>query len=280
MNDTLLSAAHIRKSYGNQRVLNDISLTVHRGEAIALVGENGCGKSTLLRILSGLTAPTGGTVQIAPRIKLGYIPDRYEKTGLTVARFMSHMFALEKLDAAAAQDYYHMFALEDMLDMPMKYLSKGTLQKVAAVQALVGQRDLLFVDEPLSGQDAVSRRNFAEELRARKSEGMSVVMAVHEPLLIEALADSIFEIKDGLLGDGTEYTYRNRKTRCVFILDCGQTDIGALLQGTAPDVQITLSECGQLTRLEADSSFSGDILRVLVAESIHIVKFEEGETPC
>ena len=280
MNDTLLSAAHVRKIYSGQMVLDDISLTVCRGEAVALVGENGCGKSTLLRILSGTTVPTAGKVHIEPRVRLGLIPDRYEKTSLTVSRFMAHMLALEKLDAASAQNYYRMFALEDTLDMPMKYLSKCTLQKIAAVQALIGQRDILFVDEPLSGQDAVSRRNFAEELRARKRDGMAIVMAVHEPLLIETLADRILEIKDGLLADGTEYAYRYQKARCVFMLDCGQTDIAALLRSLVPEVQVALSECGQLTRLEADSTHAGCILRALVAEKIHIVKYEEGETPC
>ena len=280
MNDILLSAVNINKKYGGHTVLDDICLTVYRGEAVALVGENGCGKSTLLRILSGMTCPTAGKVLIAPGARLSLIPDRYEKIGLTVARFMSHMLALEKLEPAAAQKYYRMFALEDTLDMPMKYLSKGTLQKVAAVQALVGQRDILFVDEPLSGQDAVSRRNFAEELRAHKSGGAAIIMAVHEPLLIETLADRIYEIRDGLLADGTEYTYRYQKARCVFLLDCSQADITTMLHGVVSEAQIALSACGLLTRLEADSAQSNSILHALVAGNIHIVKYEEGETPC
>lgn len=280
MNDILLSAVKINKKYDGHTVLDDISLTVSRGEAIALVGQNGCGKSTLLRILSGMTRPTAGQVFIAPRARLGLIPDRYEKISLTVARFMSHMIALENLNVESAQNYYRMFVLEDSLDMPMKYLSKGTLQKVAAVQALIGQRDILFIDEPLSGQDAVSRRNFAEELRARKQAGTAIIMAVHEPLLIETLADRIYEIRDGLLADGTGYAYRYQKAQCVFLLDCGKTDIAALLGSAVPEAQVEVSSCGLLTRLEADSAYAGSILRVLVAESIHIVKYEEGETPC
>lgn len=280
MNDILLSAVKINKKYDGHTVLDDISLTVSRGEAIALVGQNGCGKSTLLRILSGMTRPTAGQVFIAPRARLGLIPDRYEKISLTVGRFMSHMIALENLNIESAQNYYRMFVLEDSLDMPMKYLSKGTLQKVAAVQALIGQRDILFIDEPLSGQDAVSRRNFAEELRARKQAGTAIIMAVHEPLLIETLADRIYEIRDGLLADGTGYAYRYQKAQCVILLDCGKTDIAALLGSVVPEAQVILSECGQLTRLEADSAYAGSILRALVAESIHIVKYEEGETPC
>ncbi len=280
MEDTLLSAAHICKKYNGRTILNDICLSVRRGEAIALVGENGCGKSTLLRVLSGLTQPTAGTVQTNPSARLGLIPDRYEKISLTVTRFMSHMLALEKLESDAAQRYYRMFALEDMLDMPMKYLSKGTLQKVAAVQALVGQRDLLFVDEPLSGQDAVSRRNFAEELLSRKNAGTAILMAVHEPLLIETLADRIFEIRDGLLEDGTAYACRHQRTRCVFLLDCGETELGVLLRGAVPEAQIAISSFGQRMRLEADSTHSVSLLRALLDARIRIVKFEEGETPC
>ena len=130
--------------YRTRMVLDDISLSLHRGEAVAVVGKNGCDKSTLLRILSGVTRSTRGTVRIAPGTRAGLIPDRYEKIPLTILQFMSYTLSLERLNISAAQDYYRMFSLEDMMDTPMKYLSRGTLQKVAVVQALVGQRDILF----------------------------------------------------------------------------------------------------------------------------------------
>lgn len=96
--------------------------------------------------------------------------------------------------------YLHQFHLETMLKTPMKYLSKGTLQKAAVIQALLGKRDLMFLDEPLSGQDTLSQMTLIQELRERKEEGMALIMACHETYLIEELADRIYEIKEGELG--------------------------------------------------------------------------------
>jgi len=277
--DELLTATHIRKVYGGHTVLDDISLSVRRGEAIAFVGANGCGKSTLLRILSGMTVPTSGTVQAAKGMRAGLIPDRYEKIPLTISRFMSHMLRLEGLDSSAAESYYRMFLLEDMLDMPMKYLSKGTLQKVAAVQALIGQRDILFVDEPLSGQDALSRLNLIEELRKRKRGGMALVIACHEPFLIESLADRIYEIRDGQLADGAEYICRSASSRCVFLVEGGVADIMALLSvlsGEAP----ALAAFGPLVRIEAEASQSSNIFQALLSSGVRILRYEEGDLQC
>lgn len=267
----LLSAEHICKVYGGRAVLEDISLTVHSGEAVALVGENGCGKSTLLRILAGVTAPTKGTVRIAPHIRTGLIPDRYEKSSLTVSRFMEYMLALEKLPASAAEGYIHLLALESMKDTPLKYLSKGSLQKVAAVQALAGERDVLFVDEPLSGQDAISRRNLIEELRRRKSSGMALVMAAHEPQLVNALADRVFEIRGGLLADGAEYLQCCPAVRGVFLVEGSVTRIAERLHCDAA----ALSAQGPLTIIAVDVSQTDGIFRALLDGGIRIVRYDE-----
>lgn len=277
--EELLCAEHIRKVYEGRTVLEDVSISVRRGEAVAFVGENGCGKSTLLRILSGMTAPTSGTVHFAKGMRAGLIPDRYEKLPLTISRFMSHMQSLEGLGESAVQGYYRMFALEDMLDTPMKYLSKGTLQKVAAVQALAGQRDILFVDEPLSGQDALSRLNLIEELRTRKRGGMALVMACHEPFLIEALADRIYEISGGRLTDGTEYICRGATSRCVFLVEGSAEHIPALLQNI-PGEKPVLTPFGPLVRIEADVSQSPAIFQALVSGGTRIARYEEGDLLC
>jgi ABC-type multidrug transport system ATPase subunit len=132
----ILDASHISKKYGSQTVLADISLTVKRGEAVAIVGENGCGKSTLLRVLCGATKPSGGNVTLARGAKAALIPDRYEKINMTAHSFLSHMAAMEQESADVLKAYYRAFFLEGMTGTPMKFLSKGTLQKVAVIQAL------------------------------------------------------------------------------------------------------------------------------------------------
>lgn len=203
-----LEAKNIKKSYKGKDILKDISLSVEEGEIIALVGTNGCGKSTLLRILAGITMPSAGKVIKNPDCRFSFIPDRYEKSAFTIPGFMEHMQRILHIDAGRQLEaYYKNFYLEDMLDTPMKQLSKGTLQKAAMIQALLGEKDVLFMDEPLSGQDIKSQQCFVKEIRSQKEQGLSVIMACHEPFLIKELADKVYQIKDGILIDGTDYVF-------------------------------------------------------------------------
>ncbi|MBD5464826.1 MAG: ATP-binding cassette domain-containing protein [Lachnospiraceae bacterium] len=203
-----LEAKNIKKTYKGKEILKDISLSVEEGEIIALVGTNGCGKSTLLRILAGITMPSAGKVIKSPDCRLSFIPDRYEKAGFTIPGFMEHMQRILHIDAGRQLEaYYKDFHLEDMLDTPMKQLSKGTLQKAAMIQALLGEKDVLFMDEPLSGQDIKSQQCFVKEIRSKKEQGLSVIMACHESFLIKELADKVYQIKDGILIDGTDYVF-------------------------------------------------------------------------
>ena len=199
MNNSILEAKNVSKKYEGKTVLQDISLLAGKGEAIGLVGVNGCGKSTLLRILSGLSNPSSGQVSCSPGIRMALIPDRYEKINMTLQKFMDHMYRMEtdRENRDEMGRYFREFHLESMLDTPMKYLSKGTLQKAGVIQALLGRRELLFLDEPLSGQDTLSQMTLIQELKKRKAAGMTLIMACHETYLIEELADRIYDGKNG-----------------------------------------------------------------------------------
>lgn len=202
----ILQAKSIKKTYKRKEILKEVDFSLKKGEAVAFVGTNGCGKSTLLRILAGITTADEGEIITSPGCSYSFIPDRYEKTGFTIPQFMKHVQGVLQIDAKEQlKEYYKNFYLEDMLDTPMKQLSKGTLQKAAVIQALLGEKDILFMDEPLSGQDIKSQQFFAQEIKKQKKQGLSIIMACHEPFLIEELADKVYQIKDGMLIDGTAY---------------------------------------------------------------------------
>lgn len=206
-----LEAKNIAKTYRGKEILKDISFSLEEGEVIAFVGTNGCGKSTLLRILAGITMATAGEIITSPGCRFSFIPDRYEKTGFTIPEFMGHIQHILHINAKEQlKSYYKNFYLEDMLNTPMKELSKGTLQKAAVIQALLGEKEVLFMDEPLSGQDAKSQQYFVKEIRKQKEQGLSVLMACHEPFLIKELADKIYQMKDGCLIDGKEYVFEEQ----------------------------------------------------------------------
>lgn len=91
------------------------------------------------------------------------------------------------------------FFMDDLLKTPMQYLSKGSLQKVAVIQALLQTPDILLMDEPLNGQDIASQRVFIELMEALKKKDVCILMAVHEQRLIKEVADIVYELQDGVL---------------------------------------------------------------------------------
>lgn len=277
MNSILLEADNISKKYNNQKILTDINLSVPRGETIALVGENGCGKSTLLRILAGLTRPTSGIIHLPDNIQLGFIPDRYEKINLTIPKFLFHMQAMEghTKNHTLIENYYRLFYLDNMLDTPMRYLSKGTLQKVAVIQALISHKDLLFMDEPLSGQDTLSQYHFANEMQKRKSDGTTMIVACHETYLIEELADRILQIKDGKLIDGTAYIYSHHNTKSIFIIlnEKNSKNPENLIQLNKEDFHI--NNYGNICKIETNKENAKQLFLAFLANDIPIIKYEE-----
>ena len=233
MGQFIIEASNIRKKYDDKTVLKDISLQAQRGEAVGLVGVNGCGKSTLLRILAGLSNPSSGKVSLQAGTRMAFIPDRYEKINMTLGKFMEHMYLMEteREGRDRMTHYLHQFHLETMLKTPMKYLSKGMLQKAAVIQALLGKRDLMFLDEPLSGQDTLSQMTLIQELRERKEKGMALIMACHETYLIEELADRIYEIKEGELADGIPYVYGTHRKQCSLLFKpCSRQSVLEILK--------------------------------------------------
>lgn len=195
----IIEADRISKRFGNKIVLKDVTLTCKKGEAIALVGANGSGKSTLLRILAGVTKQSSGLVRYAHNnMEIAFIPDHYEKIDIPVIKFFK--YTLEAYGLSHKHDELkglcNLFCLESLLYIPMKHLSKGSLQKIATVQALVGDHEILFMDEPLSGQDTLSKLNFIEEVRKRKEQGLSIIMACHDSDIIQELSDRVLEVKD------------------------------------------------------------------------------------
>lgn len=280
MNPALLTAEDITKKYNRQVILNSICLSVGKGEGIALVGENGCGKSTLLRILCKMTNPTSGSIICTSGLRLAFIPDRFEKINMTARRFMWHMSRLEGFQYSAAEQYCNEYGLNNMLDTPMKYLSKGTLQKIAVIQALQGERDILIMDEPFSGQDTGSKAGFAAELRRRKENGMAIIMACHEFYLIEQFGDNIIEIKNGALVNGAEYILRQRRPVCSFLIDYAGSDISKILANEEICKSITVSRVGPMLKLKADRIYARDLFRIFIEKNMHIVKYEESEDKC
>ena len=201
--EKLLYTQSLTKKYDSNEVLSSIDLSVYRAQSVAFVGHNGSGKSTLLKILANLVRPTSGKVVHLGKLKFNYVPESFSAPNFTANSYIQHIGEIEGLDKRSVlhkrDELFHRFFMEDMAATPMKHLSKGTLQKVCVVQALLAKPDILLLDEPLSGQDMDSQHEFIRQVKKLEERGVSILMACHEPHLIRHLAKSVYEIDNGRL---------------------------------------------------------------------------------
>lgn len=200
----LIVLENVSKHYGNKSVLNNINLTILRGQTLAVTGANGTGKSTLLRIIAGLSNLSSGRRILCDKgdkLKIGYVPDYFPKLNFTPYEYICHMGKMQGLSQAYinqfSEELFDTFNIALMKNTRIKYLSKGTIQKVAVIQAIISRPDILLLDEPLSGQDNKSQERFIDILQKFKTEEICIVLACHEMHLVDKLADKIVEIKGG-----------------------------------------------------------------------------------
>lgn len=200
MKEIILETKELSKSYQKNTIFHDLNLTLYKGDILALSSGNGTGKTTLLKILCNIMKPSQGKVITAKNLKFQYIPERFAQSNLTISEFIPLFCAIEGMEEERINEvsryYYDLFSMKDMLNTPLKYLSKGTLQKVSVIQALMCPCDILLLDEPLSGQDFNSQRQFVKEMKEKNKEGLTIVMACHEPHLIGQLANRVIEVQD------------------------------------------------------------------------------------
>lgn len=197
----IIRLENIIKKYHNRPVLNHISISFDKGSSVAFVGHNGCGKSTLLKCIAGLIAPDKGKIFYAMPLLFHYIPEKFPPTVLTAREYLMRMGEISGIRreevrqsiAALGKDFF----MEELLDTQMNVLSKGTLQKVGVMQALLKKPDVLLLDEPLSGQDEESQKVFIEKMNHLRNDEVTIFMACHEKGLVEAIAEDVYAIREG-----------------------------------------------------------------------------------
>ncbi len=202
-------AERIRKSYGDIQAVDGVDLRVHRGELFGVIGPDGAGKTTLFRILSSLLIPEAGQANVlgldtvhdyrALRRRIGYMPGRFSLyPDLSVEEnlnFFASVFGVrpEESDRVIGPIYRQ---IAPFRTRRAGQLSGGMKQKLALSCALVHQPELLILDEPTTGVDAVSRVEFWEVLRQLKSGGMTVVVST--PYMDEAaMCDRVAMMQGG-----------------------------------------------------------------------------------
>jgi ABC-2 type transport system ATP-binding protein len=204
-----VSIESLRKRYGKLVALDRVDLAVVPGEAFGLVGANGAGKTTLIKCLLDLCAYDSGTVRIfglaaelpESRRRLAYVPERFMPPHYLRARefleLMARSFALA-YDAARARAMLGELELDpEVLERPVRTLSKGMTQKLGLAAAFLLERDLYVLDEPMSGLDPAARVAVKSVLRRLAAEGRTLVFTSHVLADVEELCSSIAVLENG-----------------------------------------------------------------------------------
>lgn len=200
----LMRFSQVAKDFSGKRVLDSISFTVFAPEVLTINGPNGSGKSTLLRIISGLSPVSAGVREVSKeKLKIGYVPDRFPKLNFTPREYVSSMGRLQGISSqqpnARIEELLERFCLDFAADQRMLGYSKGMLQKVNIMQAILERPDLLLLDEPLSGLDRAAQHEMVSVVRELKQQGVGIVLTGHQSSLLENTADRVITLANGVI---------------------------------------------------------------------------------
>lgn len=197
----MLKIENVTKKYKNKTVVDNLSLDIKKGEVFALLGANGAGKTTTIKMILGLAKVSEGKITIEEGKKIGYSPETpYFPPYLTAMEVMSYYAGIEvdktKKDKEYLRSLLEITGLEDSKTKVKDY-SKGMFQRLALAQALIADPDILILDEPTAGLDALGRKHNLELLKKLKEQGKTIIINSHILHDIEAICDRGVIMKKG-----------------------------------------------------------------------------------
>ena len=207
----MIEVSHLTKRYGNHLALSDLSFTIPNGQIYGLLGPNGAGKSTTMNILTGCLAATSGEVRIdgvdifedpmAAKRHLGYLPEQppvyMDRTPWEYLRFVARAKGVKNL-AQEVDRVMDLTQIADVRDRLIRNLSKGYRQRVGIAQAILGDPDIIILDEPTVGLDP---RQITEirELIQKLGENKTVILSSHILGEVQAVCERLLILSKGKL---------------------------------------------------------------------------------
>lgn len=209
----MIEIRNVKKSYdGKKWALDDVSLTVEKGDLFGFIGHNGAGKTTLLRSIAGIIpfdsgdiVVLGHSIQTEPLVvkkDLAYIPDNpdiYESIKASqYLDFIADVFSVSlERRVQLIQEYATMFELKEVLDQPISTFSHGMKQKLVLISALIHEPKVMLLDEPFVGLDPKAAYLLKETLKTMCGKGMSIFFSTHVLEVAEKLCNKVAIIKQG-----------------------------------------------------------------------------------
>ncbi|TFH71727.1 ABC transporter ATP-binding protein [Gammaproteobacteria bacterium LSUCC0112] len=290
--DAIISISHLSKVYPSGfTALNDISLTIKRGEIFALLGPNGAGKTTLISILCGLVNPGPGELKVdgldvirdyrAVRKMIGLVPQEiaismFETVWATVK--LTRGLYGKKPDDVYLEKLLRSLSLWDKKNNKLMTLSGGMKRRVLIAKALSHQPKVLFLDEPTAGVDVELRRDMWQMIRELKDDGVTIILTTHYIEEAEDMADRVGVINKGrivLVEEKAELMKKLGKRELVLELPSPLSNLPATIQIDGLDLS---PDGNKLTYTYDTRSDYGEIGRVMRTLYEHGIEFRDLHT--
>ena len=278
MADILLEARNLSKHFGDLKAVDDISLTVKKGEVLGFLGPNGAGKTTTMKMLTGFLAPTSGTAYICgelvtsenekARARIGYLPEGAPLFGeMSPRSFLMFIAETHGITGREAADVVESAAsavnLERVMEQRIETLSKGFKRRVGLAAAILHAPDVLILDEPTDGLDP-NQKHEVRRLIEAMSVDRAIIISTHILEEVDALCHRAVIINKGMIvADGKPSELRARskyKNAVTMLLPLENAEkAAAALKGIKMVGGVEAAREGELMRLTILARGGGDI---------------------
>jgi ABC-2 type transport system ATP-binding protein len=284
---TAIELAGVSKQYGDVRALEDVSLAVEEGEIFGFLGPNGAGKSTTIDILLDFVRPTAGTAAVlghdshrdslAVRQRVGVLPDGYHLYDRLTARQHLEFAADSKGDADDVEAVLERVGLADAIDRRAGGFSKGMKQRLVLAMALVGEPDVLILDEPTTGLDPNGAREMREIIREERDRGATVFFSSHVLEQVEAVCDRVGILREGrLVAVDTIDALRGAlgsETRLTLAVEPASDEVVAAVEAVPGVSSVRADGAGELSVACAESAKTA-VLAAVEAAGARLLDFD------
>lgn len=213
----ILKVEHLKKYFATQKAVDDISLSIEKGQIFGLLGPNGAGKTTLIRMITGIFYPDAGNILFDGKpfdplndiAHIGYMPEErglYKKMKIgEQALYLAQLKGLSRAEATRKiKDWFIRFDMETWWNKKVEDLSKGMSQKLQFVTTVLHDPKLIILDEPFSGLDPVNANLIKDEIYRLAKNGSTIIFSTHRMEQVEEICDHIVLVNKGeKILDGT-----------------------------------------------------------------------------
>jgi ABC-2 type transport system ATP-binding protein len=282
----ILQLHHLKKYFSSQKAVDDISLTIEKGQIFGLLGPNGAGKTTLIRMITGIFYPDEGEIifdgkKFDPLNDIAYIGYMPEERGLykkmKIGEQTLYLAQLKGLGRGEAmkkiKEWFIRFNMDTWWNKKVEDLSKGMSQKLQFVTTVLHEPKLIILDEPFSGLDPVNTNLIKDEIYKLAQNGTTVIFSTHRMEQVEEICNHIALVNKGqkILDGSVQQVKQDFKEN---LFNIGVDRVPANLDGLAPFEILNHTGEGLVVRIK-DGRKPNDVLAFLLQQGVQVRSFNE-----